>query len=125
MKVDGGYIDEHEKLAAQFPNYKYHIYTTREPENIDPSHPGYVGKQYLQDYFQSGKLEQELGAKLDPKRTHVFLCGNPAMIGPPETGSDNTLVYPEPTGMVELLSSLDFVLDQPRQPGNIHFEKYW
>ena len=32
--------------------------TTREPENLDDSHAAYVGKRYLQEYFESGAFER-------------------------------------------------------------------
>jgi ferredoxin/flavodoxin---NADP+ reductase len=33
--------------------------------------------------------------------------------------------YPQPKGMVEVLETRGFRADEPHQPGNIHFEKYW
>ncbi len=61
---------------------------------------------------------------IDPASTHVYLCGNPAMIGIPED-ADGELVFPEPVGAVQLLTERGFILDRRRQPGNIHFEEYW
>ncbi|MFP5488018.1 MAG: hypothetical protein ACLGHQ_06900 [Acidimicrobiia bacterium] len=34
--------------------------------------------------LRAGDLECCLGRPLDTARTHVYLCGNPSMIGPPE-----------------------------------------
>jgi ferredoxin--NADP+ reductase len=99
--------------------------TTREPENLDPSHPGYVGKQHLQDYFASGNFERETGVSLGFQGVHVYLCGNPAMIGAPQKTPGSGLRYPVPSGMVEVLERRGLVVDLPRAPGNIHFEKYW
>jgi ferredoxin--NADP+ reductase len=65
-----------------------------------------------------------MGIDLDPGSTHVFLCGNPAMIGIPEE-HDSTAVFPEPVGVVELLTKRGFTLDRHRQIGNIHVEEYW
>ena len=40
-------------------------------------------KAYIQDLIGSGQLEEKLGRPLELATTHVFLCGNPKMIGVP------------------------------------------
>jgi ferredoxin--NADP+ reductase len=107
-----------------YPNYRYLGLTTREPWNLDPSRDDYVGKTYLQDYFTSGRFEEIWGTPLNPQRMHIFLCGNPTMIGAPQH-SHALRFYPRPTGMVEILEGRGFHLDEPHQPGTIHLEKYW
>jgi ferredoxin--NADP+ reductase len=124
-RTDLGYLDVHLALERHFPNYRYLPLTTREPSNIDRTRADYVGKQYLQGLIESGRLETELGHALDPARTHVFLCGNPAMIGIPHTEEDGSHVYPQPTGVIEILERRGFHADERGRPGNIHFEKYW
>jgi ferredoxin--NADP+ reductase len=124
-RADLAYLDVHSALERRFANYRYLPLTTRESENVDPSHSGYVGKQYLQDLFASECVARKLGFQLDPLRTHVYLCGSPAMIGPPRRTADGDIHFPEPVGMVEVLSDLGFHLDEPHRPGNVHFEKYW
>jgi len=101
------------------------VLTTREPENLDASHHNFVGKRYLQDYFESGDFERDSGARLDPARTHVFLCGNPAMIGAPRHDANGDTCYPTPVGMIGILSRRGFRPDEKAHPGNIHYEKYW
>lgn len=122
---DLAYLDVHRRLERLYPNYRYLPLTTREPENLDPSVPGYVGKRYVQDYFASGDFQQEADMGLDPAATHVFLCGNPDMIGVPLQTHDLSRRYPQPTGMVEVLERCGLHVDRPHEPGNIHFEKYW
>lgn len=124
-KGDLGYLSQQMQLQEQFPNYRYGAFTTREPENIDQSHPDYVGKQYLQDIIQPDKFREEFGWAPSPNQTHVFLCGNPSMIGLPEKNEQGELVFPESKGMVELLTEQGYQLSTPKAPGNIHFEKYW
>ena len=80
-----------------------------------------LGKQHLQDYFASGKFERASGITLDPKRTHVFLCGNPDMVGLPIHGS-RALRKP---GMVEILTHRGFELQSADRRGNLHCESYW
>lgn len=120
-RQDLGYLAIHEELMKRHPNYTYLSLTTREAETVQH-------KVYIQDLLTSGQLEQRLGKALDPASSHVFLCGNPKMIGVPqknrETGQRE---YPQPTGVVELLEGRGFRVDQPqlKVKGNIHFEEYW
>jgi ferredoxin--NADP+ reductase len=117
---DLGYVETHERLMKRYPNYTYWPLTTREADSIHR-------KVYIQDLITSGELERRLGHPLDPSRTHVFLCGNPKMIGIPTVDrSTGRSTYPQPTGVIELLEQRGFRSDQSsRQRGNIHFEKYW
>ena len=120
-KRDLGYTPIHEELMRRHPNYKYLSLTTREAQNVGH-------KVYIQDLITSGQLEERLGRKLAPEHTHVFLCGNPKMIGVPTT--DKTTggkTYPQPSGVIEILEQRGFYVDQPgvKLKGNIHFEEYW
>lgn len=117
LRDDLGYIEIHRKLERRFTNYHYLPITTREPENTDESHPQFVGRQYIQDYFLSGEMERHACFEFSPDSTHIFLCGNPDMIG-------RTRGKARP-GMLELLEQRGFSIDRPRRPGNVHFESYW
>jgi ferredoxin--NADP+ reductase len=117
---DLGYLDVHRRLMARYANYQYLPLTTREP--------GITKKVYIQDLITSGELESHLGSKLDPANTHVFLCGNPKMIGvPTRVKETNQTIYPEPVGVIEVLEQLGFQADNSATKfvGNIHFEEYW
>lgn len=124
-RADLAYLETHRELERRFPNYHYLVATTREPENLDPAVPRYVGKQYLQGLLQEGVVERAIGHSLDPDRTHVYLCGNPAMIGIPQTDDFGNRNYPSPAGMIELLERRGLRGDDRQHHGNIHFEKYW
>lgn len=118
---DLGYVKIHEELARRHPNYKYLALTTREAETLKH-------KVYIQDLITSGQMEEHLGQPLDPARTHVFLCGNPKMIGVPVKDKDTgERKYPEPTGVIEILEKRGFQTDNhaAKIAGNIHFEEYW
>jgi len=69
-------------------------------------------------------IEEAIGVPLDPDRTHVYLCGNPAMIGLPEW-TDDQPHFPSTRGMAEVLFKLGFIVDRRGHPGNIHYEEYW
>ncbi len=121
-REDLAYSKEHEQLMKSHSQYCYLAYTTREPENLDRQHPGYVGKQYLQQLFTSGDLAKAAGDPLDPAHTHVFLCGNPAMIGYVPPGAEP----PKQPGMLPLLREAGFRDDADCSgAGCIRFEKYW
>lgn len=105
------YLDAHRAVEHRFPKYRYVPVTTREPENLDPAHPGYVGRRHLQEIFSSGDLAARLGWIPGPS-TFVFLCGRPEFLGVGATSSD------EP-GMVPLLAAAGF------PPDHIRFERYW
>jgi ferredoxin--NADP+ reductase len=118
---DLAYLAIHETLMQRYPNYTYLPLTTR--EGI-----GRGGKRYIQDLITSGEMETVTGNSLDPARTHVYLCGNPNMIGLPEKDRETGEVkFPLALGVVEILTTRGFTLDRPAQKlrGNIHFEEYW
>jgi len=120
--IDLGYLAQHRELMSHFDNYRYLPITTREPENLDPSHPHYVGKQYVQGLFSSGQLSQRVGDPLSPSNTHAFLCGNPTMIGFVPPGAP-PLTQP---GMLQVLEAAGFsIKDKEPLCGHIRFEKYW
>ncbi|MFK8112541.1 MAG: ferredoxin--NADP reductase [Rubripirellula sp.] len=122
QRKDLAYALEQAELMKTFSNYVYLPFTTRDPENLDSSHPDFVGKQYLQQLFKSGQLADAAGDELSPSNTHVFLCGNPAMIGYVPPGADP----PTTPGMLPLLREAGFTDDSDSVgPGSIRFEKYW
>jgi ferredoxin--NADP+ reductase len=116
---DLAYMSEQESVQSRFPTYKYLAITTREPENEGD-------KVYIQDLVTAGRVEEELGAPLDPANTHVFLCGNPSMIGLPRWDDNaGTMEFPEVVGVCELLHERGFKIDHRKERGNVHYEEYW
>ena len=117
---DLGYLATHRRLAEEYPNYQYLPLTTREP--------GVTRKAYIQDLIAGGELEERLGGRLDAARTHVYLCGNPKMIGVPHRDkAAGAVTYPQPAGVIELLAARGFTADvsAAKVKGNVHFEEYW
>jgi ferredoxin--NADP+ reductase len=119
---DLGYLPIHDRLARDYPNYSYIPLTTREGDASGK-------KVYIQDLIASGQIEDKLGRRLDPAATHVYLCGNPKMIGvPTKDPQTRERRYPRPAGVVEVLETrFGFTADNPaaKVRGNIHFEEYW
>lgn len=112
--ADLGYLDTNLRLEGRWPNYHYLPLVTR-----DPDQP----KRYIQDVIRDDVLT-ELGVPLEPATTHVYLCGNPAMIGSP-TWDEDRPVFPEVVGACQLLAERGFDLDRRGHVGNVHSEKYW
>ncbi len=113
---DLGYLETHRELERRFGNYHYRPIVTRDP--------AIERKRYVQDLLADGDLEELLGAPLDPDSSHVFLCGNPAMIGPPEWDGD-TPRFPGRRGMAQTLHERGFSLTRRSKIGNVHYEEYW
>ena len=121
FRRDLAYLALQEELMRRYPQYIYLSLTTREADTVNQ-------KVYIQDLITSGQLEERLGQPLDPAHAHVYLCGNPKMIGVPtiDRASGRTQ-YPQPPGVVEIFEKRQFRMDQPsvKLKGNIHFEEYW
>ena len=120
---DLAYRSAHRLLQQRFTHYRYLTLTTRERINIAPGTVGFVGKRYLQDYLDSGDLERDAGWRLSPSDTHVFLCGNPQMIG--AGGGTDAPTPNRPPGMLQILRERGFAKDDKGIVGNVHFERYW
>jgi ferredoxin--NADP+ reductase len=118
---DAAYRACHEELARRFPNYHYFLSATREPA-IEAV--AVVSSRRLQDAVTSGQLERETGVQLDAARTHVFLCGNPAMIGLSEGPQVRDSTY-QLGSMLDVLLQRGFRVDEHGRMGNLHFERYW
>jgi ferredoxin--NADP+ reductase len=64
---------------------------------------------HVQDLWNSNALERACGFRPSPESTHVCLCGNPEMI----------------ESMISILVRRGFQEQTPKQPGQIHSERYW
>lgn len=114
-QTDLAYQQSHERLERMFTNYQYMPIVTQEPT--------VVGSR-LQNMFESGLLEEKLGNQLDPEHCHVFLCGNPGMLGRPQKVEDtDEMEFPKPAGMMELLQKRGYSLNAPG-PAGLHYEHF-
>jgi ferredoxin--NADP+ reductase len=102
---DLGYRSELEQAAATDPRLTYLPLVTREPEGSNwDGLRGRVGS-----ILEPARFADLTAVELTPERTHVFLCGNPAMVDSAEA----------------FFHGLGFRTHTRREPGNIHVEKYW
>ena len=102
---DHGYVAEMRAHAAALPNLTYIPSITR--PHLDASWNGDTGR--ITRYFDTDILRERTGLELDPTRTEVFLCGNPAMI-------EDVRKVLEPKG---------YTAHSPSAPGSLHIEEYW
>jgi len=103
---DLGYRAELASLEGACSNFTYLPSITRPQEEKIPWQ-GPVG--HLQDIWALRPLRGLWGFDPSPDNSHVFLCGNPAMID----------------SMVGILEGEGFHEHKPRTPGTIHLERYW
>jgi ferredoxin--NADP+ reductase len=102
---DLGYREELEQAAKEDDSFFYIPTVSRAEDGEDV--PGLRGR--VTTAMDPKNYEKITGGKIDPETCHVFLCGNPAMI----------------TEQQETLEAKGFVTATRKQPGNIHFERYW
>ncbi len=103
---DLGYRSELQTLQGLFPNFDY-IPVIDEPDKELIPWTGETG--FVQQLWERGVIAERWGFTPSPENTHVFLCGNPNMI--------------EQT--TEMLQAQGFREHSPKNPGEIHLEKYW
>ncbi len=96
---DLGYRSELEALNHGCGNFIYHPTLSR-PEPREQWR-GHVGR--VNSVFKDGTVVP------NPTRDHVFLCGAPEMV----------------EEMQAYLQELGYRLHSPRDPGNLHVERYW
>ncbi len=103
---DLGYRSELSTLDRHAENFTYHPVISRPDEEIVP----WAGTSgYVQDVWNSGKAWANWPAAPTPENSNIFLCGNPAMI----------------ESVVDLVSKEGFIEHTAKQPGTLHFERYW
>ncbi|MDR3671863.1 MAG: ferredoxin--NADP reductase [Holophaga sp.] len=103
---DLGYRSELFHLQRDHGNFLYLPVLTRPDTDPEPWR-GATG--HLQEFWRTGPLTGPWGAAPTPADTDFFLCGNPGMV----------------EAMVKILGEDGFIEHTRKQPGQIHFEKYW
>lgn len=97
------YGDELAELCRTHPTFRVVSLVSREPAGPDALH----GR--LTSALTDGSLERAAGFAIAPDRSHLMLCGNPAMI----------------EDMTALLAERGVRKHRVRNPGHITIEKYW
>lgn len=110
------YAQEHAALMRGEPHYRYVLL------GVD----SYAAAETrLNAWLQDGsRAQEELGFALDPAQSHVFLCGDPALIGAPT--KRGAWRYDVPTrGFITVLTASGFLLRTRFRPGTVDYEAYW
>lgn len=102
---DLGYRSELLTLQHLCKNFSYYA-TIDRPEDEPVAWSGPVG--FVQDLWRGSIIKNKWGFKPTPENSHVFLCGNPAMIEDAE----------------EMLIGEGFMPHSHKHPGQIHVERY-
>ena len=79
------------------------------PELSPAIAPQYLSANRLTTLLARGELEERTGVTLDPERSRIMLCGNPAMV----------------TDMRALLAERGFAAGRRGVAGNLAVENYW
>lgn len=137
--ADLGYLQQHRRLEELYPNYRYLFLTTRQTAPLPQNDAGYLGNERLQAAYQSGRLQAAAQLDFNPRTTHVFLCGNPQMIGihrpsEPPPAEPGMLQLLEADGFRSVHSNTSQAVEGSVEgvghsvgqgPGTVRFEKYW
>ncbi len=100
-----GYFDELRKYESKMSNFHYIPTVTREDPPVELD----ILKGRVQKLIEEGAYENKTNFKIDSNSCHLMLCGNPLMI---DTASS-------------MFKEKGFKEHSRRDPGNIHFERYW
>jgi ferredoxin--NADP+ reductase len=103
---DLGYESELVTLERTCPDFDYVPIISR-PNEEPVRWGGLTG--YCQDVWRKRVVDGLWGLEPRPENTHIFLCGNPAMI----------------EDMTALLANEGFREHSKKSPGEVHLEKYW
>ena len=98
--------------GAHQAQFIYLPVTSQQPLTCDLSPaigPAWLKPARLTTLLASGELEQRVGTALDPTRSRIMLCGNPAMV----------------TEMRALLAERGFAPGRRGVAGNLAVENYW
>ncbi|MEE9393572.1 MAG: ferredoxin--NADP reductase [Planctomycetota bacterium] len=106
-RKDLGYRQELTSLSQVCNHLDYIPILSRGSEEAMPWN-GETG--HINHLFERHYLDEKWGFPMKPENTHVFLCGNPAMI----------------EGMKTMLQNRGFEMHKPKEhSGQIHIESYW
>ncbi|PIQ83375.1 MAG: hypothetical protein COV75_07815 [Candidatus Omnitrophica bacterium CG11_big_fil_rev_8_21_14_0_20_63_9] len=110
------YAEEHAALMRCEPRYRYVVL------QVD----AYAAAEArLGAWLQDARCAaDELGFVLDPAQSHVFLCGDPALIGAP-TKQGAWRYERSQHGLIRPLTAAGFSLRTRFQPGTVDYEAYW
>ncbi len=111
------YHNVHRRLMKLIPHYKYITFQNDAGfRNLET---------FLEQCLRDSRFSQEaMGWEVNAKNTHIYLCGDPRMIGAPLKLGGWKYEYPD-YGLMRLLQKFKFQPSTRFQLGNVSFESYW
>lgn len=111
------YHKQHQMLMTMFSHYHYlPIALSDDYQSLEE-----CVVSWLKD---SKRSEKQMGWSLKAENSHVFLCGDPQMIGAPQKLGAWSYEYPD-YGLMRIFEQYRFKAATRFQTGNISFESYW
>ena len=110
------YRQEHELLQKLFDNYRFMEILSAKYETVE--------RKIEECLSHSARSETFLGFPLDSETSHVFLCGDPLMIGAPKKLGAWNYEHAK-SGLLRLFLAKGFTVKTRFQEGNIEYETYW
>ena len=108
------YRGHHDRLMRSRPDYRY---------DLRKGGPAALEKHLERCCRDEGYSQESLGFALRPQDCHVFLCGDPDMIGAPRKKGAWAC---EPSGgAIKVLEAFAFSVNTKFKQGNIEYETYW
>lgn len=110
------YQAEQDWLVKNYKNYRF----------INNREVGYARTEsmLLNLISDSDYSISTIGFTLRPDQTHVFLCGDPLMVGAPKKLGAWQYEFPE-NGLLRILNQSKFELRTKFKEGNVEYETYW
>lgn len=113
---DSPYAAEHMFLARRFASFRYVPLGTASGGPLET---------WIETLLaRPDEAMESLGFPLTPERCHVFLCGDPAMIGTPKKLGGWQYEAAD-GGLVPILCRFGFELMTRFKDGNVEYEAYW
>jgi ferredoxin--NADP+ reductase len=111
------YVQTHEEMMKRFLNYRFIC--------IEDDERYTQMTRWLREILSDQNLSiRECGWGVDPRDTHVYLCGDPLMIGAPRKLGAWQYEYPQ-EGLMPLLGTYGFHPGSRFQQGHMSYEGYW
>jgi ferredoxin--NADP+ reductase len=115
-KWESLYMEQHQILMKLYDNYFFRTINTQKISDLENMIASALDDEdHSISYF---------GFNLNSESSHVFLSGDPAMIGAPKKKGRWEYEY-STSGIIPILTSYGFEVSTRFKPGNVEYECYW
>lgn len=110
------YQEEHNGLMEKFNNYRFYC--------IEDAHYAEITNKISMCCKNPDYSESFLGFHLSPQTSHVFIAGDPSLIGAPKKKGAWASELPN-HGLINILTNHQFSIRTKFSEGTIEYESYW